>query len=263
MDAKEAAQAGSPAVEKPAAHAEAQDAGKPAAQAGQHEMVQAAPHGTPHEPRAQHAAKQADKGAAFLVFGKYDPSEVMVRDPSLGRYVSLKSKKIPHTFGRGTRHRFEKGSLSIVERLINKIMRSGQGKRKLSGKYIRGRAGCGKKVMAMHIVENAFGIVEKRTNRNPLQVLVDAIQNAGPREDVTRISRGGVSYTVSVDVAPLKKVDESLKNLALAAFSGSFNNKTSASEALAKELISAASEENTSFSVKRRDEVERIAKASR
>ena len=92
---------------------------------------------------------------------------------------------------------------------------------------------------------------------------MDAIQNAGPREDVTRISRGGVSYTVSVDVAPLKKVDESLKNLALAAFSGSFNNKTSAAEALAKELISAAGEENTSFSVKRRDEVERIAKASR
>ena len=199
----------------------------------------------------------------FLVFGKYDPSEVSVRDPSLGRYVSLKSKKIPHTFGRGTRHRFEKGSLSIVERLINKLMRSGQGKRKLSGKYIRGRGGCGKKVMAMHIVEDAFEIVEKRTSKNPLQILVDAIQNAGPREDVTRISRGGVSYTVSVDVAPLKKVDESLKNLALAAFSGSFKNKTTASEALAKELIAAAAEDNTSFSVKRRDEVERIAKASR
>ncbi|HLC93370.1 MAG TPA: 30S ribosomal protein S7 [archaeon] len=209
--------------------------------------------------------KAAEKGSAhaFFVFGKYDPSEVSVRDPSLGRYVSLKSKEIPHTFGRGTRHRFEKGSLSIVERLINKIMRSGQGKRKLSGKYIRGRGGTGKKIMAMHIVEEAFELVEKRTMKNPLQVLVDAIQNAGPREDVTRISRGGVSYTVSVDVAPLKKVDESLKNLALAAFSGSFNNKTSAAEALAKELISAAGEENTSFSVKRRDEVERIAKASR
>ncbi|VVC00473.1 30S ribosomal protein S7 [uncultured archaeon] len=142
-------------------------------------------------------------------------------------------------------------------------MRSGQGKRKLSGKYIRGRGVLGKKMLAMHIVDDAFEIVEKKTGRNPIQVLVMAIQNAGPREDTTRIKRGGVYYTVSVDVAPLKKVDESLKNLALAAFQGSFNTKTSASEALAKEMVSAASEESASFSVNRRDEVERIAKASR
>ncbi len=209
------------------------------------------------------AAEQTEKGESFLVFGKWDPSEVVIRDASLTRHVSLRSKKIPHTFGKGTRHRFEKGSLSIVERLINKLMRSGQGKRKLSGKYIRGRGGCGKKLQTMHIVENAFDIVEKRTGKNPLQVLVDAIQNAGPREDTTRIQKGGVSYTVSVDVAPLKKVDESLKNLALATFSGSFKSKVSAEEALAKELIATANEENASFSVKRRDEMERIAKASR
>ncbi len=200
---------------------------------------------------------------SFLVFGKYDPSEVVIKDPSLSRYVSLRSKKIPMTFGRETRRRFSKAELSIVERLINKIMRSGQGKRKLSGKFIRGRDGCGKKLQAMHIVEDAFEIVARRTKKNPLQVLVDAIENAGPREDVTRIKRGGISYTVSVDVAPLKKVDEALKNLALAAFSGSFNKKVSAAEALANELIATASEDNASFSVKRRDEVERIAKASR
>ncbi len=203
------------------------------------------------------------KESLQLVFGKYDPSEVVIRDPSLTRYVSLRSKKIPHTFGRETRQRFKKGELSIVERLINKIMRSGQGKRKLSGKYIRGRGGCGKKIMAMGIVERAFGLVEKRMGKNPLQVLVDAIQNSGPREDTTRIQRGGVSYTVSVDVAPLKKVDEALKNLALSTFAGSFNSRTSASEALAKELIAASNEESGSFSVKRRDEMERIAKASR
>ncbi|HZX20618.1 MAG TPA: 30S ribosomal protein S7 [archaeon] len=199
----------------------------------------------------------------MLVFGKWDTSGVQIKDPSLAKYVSLESKKIPHTFGKQTRKRFAKGKLSIVERLINKIMRSGQGKRKLSGKYIRGRGSCGKKLQAMHIVENAFEIIEKKTNKNPIQVLIDGIQFAGPREDITRIKRGGVSYSVSVDVAPLKKVDESLKNLALAAFSGSFNKKTSASEALAAELIAASNEDNASFSVKRRDEVERIAKASR
>lgn len=199
----------------------------------------------------------------MLVFGKWDQSEVKINDPSLVRYVSLDAKKIPHTFGKQTRKRFDKGKLNIVERLINKLMRSGQGKRKLSGKYIRGRYGCGKKLQAMRIVEDAFEIVEKKTGQNPIQVLVDAVENAGPREDTTRIKRGGVSYSVSVDVAPLKKVDESLKNLSLAAFSGSFKKPVSAAEALAQELITTAKEDNASFSVKRRDEVERIAKASR
>lgn len=199
----------------------------------------------------------------MLVFGKWDPSEVALRDPSLMRYVSLATKKIPHTFGKKTRRRFAKANLSIVERLVNKVMRTGQGKRKLSGKYIRGRGVMGKKMLTMRIVEKAFELVEKKTGKNPIQVLVDAIQNSGPREDTTRIKRGGVYYTVSVDVAPLKKVDEALKNLALATFQGSFKSKVSAEEALAKELMAAANEENTSFSVRRRDEVERIAKASR
>jgi len=200
---------------------------------------------------------------SVLLFGKYDPSEVRINDPSLMKYVSLDTKKIPHTFGKNTRKRFAKGDLNIVERLINKLMRSGQGKRKLSGKYIRGRYGCGKKFQTMQIVEDAFELIEIRTQKNPIQILVDAIQNAGPREDTTRIKKGGVSYSVSVDVAPLKKVDEALKNLALATFSGSFKKKESAAEALAKELIATANEDNSSFSVKRRDEVERIAKASR
>jgi small subunit ribosomal protein S7 len=142
-------------------------------------------------------------------------------------------------------------------------MRSGQGKRRLSGKYIRGRGSCGKKQQAMSIIEKAFTIVEQQTKENPVQVLVRAIEKSAPREDTTRLTRGGISYTQAVDVAPLKRIDESLKNLALAAFAQSFNNKTPAPEALAKEIILASKEEAGSFSIKRRDEIERIAKASR
>jgi len=142
-------------------------------------------------------------------------------------------------------------------------MRSGQGKRKMSGKYIRGRGSCGKKLQAMGIVEEAFEIVENRTKQNPLQVLVKAIENVAPREDTTKIKRGGISYAVAVDVAPLKRVDEALKNLALAGFYGSFNKKKSAGEALAEELILASKEDPKSSSVKRRDEVERVARSSR
>ena len=198
-----------------------------------------------------------------LVFGKYDSSTVKIDDISLARYVNLETKLVPHSFGRQARRRFEKGKLSVVERLINKIMRSGQGKRKMSGKYIRGRGSCGKKLQAMGIVEEAFEIVENRTKQNPLQVLVKAIENVAPREDTTKIKRGGISYAVAVDVAPLKRVDEALKNLALAGFYGSFNKKKSAGEALAEELILASKEDPKSSSVKRRDEVERVARSSR
>lgn len=198
-----------------------------------------------------------------LLFDKWSTKNVVVRDASLARYINLQPRRVPHTFGRGTRKRFERANLGLVERLVNKMMRSGQGKKKMSGKYIRGRKGCGKKLQAMRVVEGAFEKIEKQAKENPVQILVQAIENSGPREDTTRIKRGGISYTQAVDVAPLKRVDESLKNLALAAFASSFNKKVSAADALAKEIILAANEDGTSFSVKRRDEVERIAKSSR
>jgi len=198
-----------------------------------------------------------------LIFNKWDSEPVKIEDISLVKYINFEEKIIPHTFGKNTRKRFAKGAMNIVERLVNKIMRSGQGKRKLSGKYIRGRKSCGKKLQSMKIVEDAFIIIENETKQNPLQVLVKAIENSAPREDITRIKKGGIAYTLSVDVAPLKRIDESLKNLALAAFSSSFNKKVTAAQALSKELILASKNDSNSFSVKRKNEVERIAVSSR
>ena len=69
--------------------------------------------------------------------------------------------------------------------------------------------------------------------------------------------------SLAVDVAPLIRLDEAIKNLALAGFANSFNKKISAERALADELIAASKNDSKSASVKRRDEVERVAKASR
>jgi small subunit ribosomal protein S7 len=199
----------------------------------------------------------------YKLFNKWSFADVMVSDLSLVNYINLDPVIMPHTFGRKTRGRFEKASLNIVERLVNKVMRSGQGKRKLSGKFIRGRGSCGKKMEAMKIVENAFEIIEKQTKQNPIQVYVKAIENSAPREDVTRVKKGGVAYTLAVDVSPLKRLDEAVKNLSLGGFGGSFNKKVSAQQALADEIIAAAANDIKSSSIKRKDEVERIAKASR
>ncbi|HIH16015.1 MAG TPA: 30S ribosomal protein S7, partial [Candidatus Diapherotrites archaeon] len=174
------------------------------------------------------------------VFDHWETTDVKISDVSLANYLDLATKMVPHTFGKMQEYPFQKARMSVVERLVNKVMRSGQGKRKLSGKYIRGRGSCGKKIQALKIVEKAFAIAERETKQNPVQVLVQAIENSAPREDITRIKRGGISYTVAVDIAPMKRVDEALKNIALAAFAQSFNSKTSAEQALAKELILAA-----------------------
>ncbi|MFA5763804.1 MAG: 30S ribosomal protein S7 [archaeon] len=197
------------------------------------------------------------------MFNKWSSKDVIVTDLSLVSYINLDPVIIPHSFGRKSQGRFAKMNINVVERLINKAMRSGQGKRKLSGRYIRGRNGCGKKLQVMQIVQDAFTIVEQKTKQNPIQVLIQAIENSAPREDVTRMKRGGVAYSIAVDVSPLKRLDAAIKNIALAGFGNSFNTKTEAHEALAEEIISASKNDIKSIAIKRRDEVERIAKASR
>lgn len=212
-----------------------------------------------HEKAAE--ARQPEREE--LVFGRWSTREVQVRDIGLAKYLNFETKSIPHTFGKHVSKSFGKTELSIVERLVNKIMRSGQGKKKMSGKYIRGRGSTGKKMQAMNIVKKAFELVEEQTQRNPVQVLVDAIQNSAPREDITRISRGGIAYTLAVDVSPVKRIDEAIKNIALAGFAQSFSSRVSAAEALAREITLASKKDSASFSIKRRDELERIAKSSR
>ncbi len=199
----------------------------------------------------------------YKLFNKWNFNEVVISDPSLMNYINLDPVIIPHSFGTKSQKKFGKANINIVERLINKAMRSGQGKRKLSGKYIRGRNGCGKKLQVMQIVEDAFTMVEQQTKKNPIQVLVTAVEFSAPREDVTRVKKGGIAYTLAVDVSPMKRLDEAIKNIALAGFGNSYRTSISASKALADEIIAASNNDNKSVAIKRRDEVERIAKSSR
>ncbi len=142
-------------------------------------------------------------------------------------------------------------------------MRSGQGKRKLSGKYMRTRKATGQKINSLKIVEKAFEKIEKEKKQNPIQVYIAAIENSAPREDTTRIRRGGVVTPISVDVSSLKRLDEAIKNIALAAFAESFKSRTRVEDALAKEIILAAGGDASSYAIKRKNEIERIARASR
>jgi small subunit ribosomal protein S7 len=183
------------------------------------------------------------------LFGKWSFEGIEVRDPSLKRYICLKPVWLPHSGGRHEHRRFGKAEVPIVERLINKLMRPGRN--------------MGKKHLAYNIVKQAFEIIHLKTGENPIQVLVRAIENAAPREDVTRIMYGGITYFVSVDVAPQHRVDVALKHLTEGARACAFNNPKSIEECLADEIIAAAAGDTKSYAVRRKEEIERIALSSR
>lgn len=197
------------------------------------------------------------------LFEKWD-YDVEIKDASLKQVIALDGKAYPYSYGRHAKKPFAKMKVNIVERLVNKLMRGGTGE-KLSGKVIRSHGQLqGRKLRVMKVVEKAFDIVHKRTGKNPLQIFIEALENAAPREDVTRVEMGGVSYQLAVDLSATRRLDMALRNIALAAIMKSFDSKTSLEEALANELIYASKNDaQNSYAVRRKDEIERIAKAAR
>lgn len=198
------------------------------------------------------------------IFGKWAVENIEIKDMSLAQNISLKPILVPHTFGRETRKALGKTQMNIVERLANKLMRGGTGE-KTSGKVIRTHGHMqGKKLRALKIVEKALEIVEAQTKENPIQVLVRALENAAPREDTTRVSHGGVSYQIAVDISATRRLDLALRNIALAALMGAFNKPKSLQQALADEIISTAKGDiQASYAIKKRDETERMARSAR
>ena len=183
------------------------------------------------------------------LFGKWDPAEVEVADPSIKGYMNLASKAVMHSGGRHVKQQFKKSEQHIVERLVNKMMRK--------------ERNTGKKLKAYGIVEGAFDIVAKKTKENPLSVLARAISNAGPREEVVRLKYGGITVPKAVDTAPQRRVDTALMFITKGAREASFKKTKTAEAALADEIISAAGRDVKSYAINHRDSVERVAKAAR
>jgi len=185
------------------------------------------------------------------VFGKWSGAEVQISDMSLEDYIlgAKQPKFLPHSAGRYQVKRFRKASCPIVERLVCSLMFHGRNN--------------GKKLMAVRIVRHTFEIIHLLTGENPLQVLVNAIINSGPREDSTRIGRAGTVRRQAVDVSPLRRVNQALYLLCTGARDSAFKSVKTIAECLADELINAAKGSSTSFAIKRKDELERVAKSNR
>ncbi len=193
----------------------------------------------------------------IMLFNKWNTKEIEVNDLGLKTVISLRPAVLPNTFGRHEHQRLKKAEVNIVERLANKMMHFGK-------KYAKntGRMG-GKKARTLNMVRTAFDIIHLETGKNPVELLVRAIENASPNEDTTRIVYGGVVYHVSVDVAPLRRIDLALRFVAEGVKESAYHNPQTVEEALAKEIILAANNDMASHAVKKKNEQERIAMASR
>ncbi len=190
--------------------------------------------------------KQAEE---IQLFGKWSYEDIEVHDLGLKKYISLGQVFVPHSMGRHEHHRFHKAEVNIVERFINNLMRPGKH--------------AGKKARAINTVKNAFEIIHLRTGKNPIEVLVKAVENSAPCEATTRISYGGVAYHMAVDISPQRRVDVALRLLSEGARNSTFGNPRSIEECIADELILAANNDIKSHAVSKRNELERIARANR
>jgi len=188
------------------------------------------------------------------LFGKYSYEEINFDDldTALVPYISAHEDHrvmVPHTAGRYTHHKFQKVNCPLVERLANCLMAHGRN--------------CGKKLLAIRIVEQAFDIINLSTGENPLVVFVKAVQFCGAREDSTRIGVGGTVRRQACDVSPLRRVDQSLHLMTEGVRKAAFRTSRSIAECLADEIVNASKATQDSYAFRKKDELERIAKSNR
>lgn len=184
----------------------------------------------------------------FPIIGKYDNDSIKIEDKGLEKYIILDSKDLfigaPHA-----NKLFGKSKISIVERLINNLMRT--------------EVYSGKKIKAYKVVKASFEIIEKKTKANPMQTFIDALQNAAPKEETTRLRFGGISVPKAVDIAPQRRLDAALRNICQGALNASHKNKRSIGSCLADEIIKASKNDPASFSISKKNDIERIARSAR
>lgn len=102
----------------------------------------------------------------YKLFGKWDMEEVEITDPGIKRYVNIDPIIIPHTSGKHARQQFNKSEISIIERLINNMMRK--------------EINTGKKQLTMRTVEEAFDIIHAKTKKTRYRSWLKLLQTQDP-----------------------------------------------------------------------------------
>jgi small subunit ribosomal protein S7 len=195
----------------------------------------------------------------FKLFGIYDVSNVKVNDPGMKRYINLDSRLLVKSHGR-IREKFSHAKINLLEVFANLIAVPGHRGKKHK---IQTHWKSGKYSQNMNIVLETMKIIEQKTQQNPVQILVRAIENAAPRDGITVIEYGGARYPQAVDISPLRRYTMTLRNIVQGSYDKAFNKKTKIEEALADEIIKAFRGEADSYVMTKKRESEKSADSAR
>lgn len=197
---------------------------------------------------------------AFKLFDKYDVSQVVVKDISLRPYLNLVPKLILKSQGRRNFENMGSTKVNVVERLANRLQVPGHVGKKhkiitnwSSGKYNRN----------MKTILQVFDLIEKKTNKNPVQVFVDAIENGSPRDEITVIEQGGARYPQAVDVSPMRRINLAIRWMIIGSYAKAFGKKKKMFETLANEIILASESNMESYAMGKKNETEKQADSAR
>jgi len=195
----------------------------------------------------------------FKIFDLYEVSNVIIKDPALKPYINLDGKILLKSQGRHT-ERFGSAKVNVVEKLARHLDVPGHigKKHKLitswaSGKYNKN----------MKTVLEALRIIQEKTKKNPVQVLVTAIENGSPRDEVTIIEHAGARYPQAVDCSPYRRVGLALRWIVQGAYNKSFGKGKKIAQTLADEIIAASEGSMESFAVSKKNEAEKQADGAR
>lgn len=197
---------------------------------------------------------------AILLFNRWDLSGIEVSDPGLKKYVNLKPIVVPKTSGKYGTLSIHKPKMSVVERFINKLFVPGhRGKKhKLSSGHV-----VGKYQRVFLSTKEAFEIIERKTKKNPIQVLVAAIENGALYEEVMGYRLGGTIARKAVIVSPQRRLDISLRLITQDIFSKAFKNRKSLGQVIADDLIEIANNDQRNNVIRERHRIEREAESAR
>jgi len=195
----------------------------------------------------------------FKIFDRYSVSDIKIGDVGLKNVINLNEKLVLKSHGR-YKKQFGKTRVNVIERMIGYLGVPGhRGKKhKIQTSWATGKYEKNAKIML-----DALKLIEEKTKTNPIQILVKAIENSAPCDEVTTIEYGGARYPQAVDISPLRRLALALRNIVHGGYDKAFNKKVSISEGLATEIVAASEKSNESFAIIKRNESEKQADSAR
>ena len=116
----------------------------------------------------------------------------------------------------------------------------------------------GKKGVAQKVVYGAFDIIKEKTEKEPLEVFTQAMENIMPSLEIKSRRVGGATYQVPLEVRPERRQTLGLRWLT--AYSRARGEKTMSAR-LAAEIIDATN--GVGGSVKKREDTHKMAEANK